>query len=124
MADNEEAGIKSNRESLVSFRGRRGQQDVMRRSSLLHDSSSAGPKKSIHTDTSSEFLDLLKSMLNPTIMMDPKFTLLAISNFFGFLGFYIPFVYLPTMAGVNGDLESDQSAFLLSIIGISNTLGK
>jgi len=123
MTENDEAGIKSNRESLVSFRGRRGHQDVMRRSSLLHDSSLAEPRKSGPEDTN-DFLDLLKSMLNPTIMMDPKFTLLAISNFFGFLGFYIPFVYLPSMAEANGNLESDSSAFLLSIIGISNTLGR
>jgi len=57
-------------------------------------------------------------------MTDPKFALLAVSNFFGFLGFYIPFVFLPSMAEDNAQLEVGQSAFLLSIIGISNTLGR
>ena len=118
VTDNDEAGIKSNRESLISLRGRRGQQDVMRRSSLISEI-----KKHSHSEKN-DFLGLLRSMLNPAIMMDPKFTLLAISNFFGFLGFYIPFVYLPSLAEANGDLEPESSAFLLSIIGISNTLGE
>ena len=118
MTDNDEAGIKSNRESLISLRGRRGHQEVMRRSSLVSEN-----KK--HSQSNEEdFLGLLRSMLNPAIMMDPKFSLLAISNFFGFLGFYIPFVYLPGLAETNGGLESERSAFLLSIIGISNTLGE
>ena len=69
------------------------------------------------------FLDLVKSMLNPKILTDKKFLLIGVSNFFGFLGFYIPFVYLPSMAGDNG-VEKDEAAFLLSIIGISNTVGR
>lgn len=119
MMDNDEVGLKSNRESLISLRGRRGEHDVMRRSSLLQDNHRVETNKA-----EGEFLDLLKSMLNPEIMTDPKFALLAVSNFFGFLGFYIPFVYLPSMAEDNAQLEPSKSAFLLSIIGISNTLGK
>ena len=122
MMDNDEVGLKSNRESLISLRGRRGEQDVMRRSSLLQDNNRAETNKP--EGESTEFLDLLKSMLNPEIMTDPKFALVAVSNFFGFLGFYIPFVYLPSMAVDNAQLEPANSAFLLSIIGISNTLGK
>ena len=122
MMDNDEVGLKSNRESLISLRGRRGEHDVMRRSSLLQDNNR--PETIKPEGESTEFLDLLKSMLNPEIMTDPKFALLAVSNFFGFLGFYIPFVYLPSMAEDNAQLEPANSAFLLSIIGISNTLGK
>ena len=92
----------------------------MRRSSLV----SENKKHSQSNEENEDFLGLLRSMLNPAIMMDPKFSLLAISNFFGFLGFYIPFVYLPGLAETNGGLESERSAFLLSIIGISNTLGE
>ena len=120
--DNDDVGLKSNRESLISLRGRRGDHEVMRRSSLLHDTNRAETNKS--EGESAEFLALLKTMLNPEIMTDPKFALLAVSNFFGFLGFYIPFVYLPSMAEDNAQLQPGQSAFLLSIIGISNTLGK
>ena len=122
MMDNDDVGLKSNRESLISLRGRRGDHEVMRRSSLLHDTNRAETNKS--EGESAEFLALLKTMLNPEIMTDPKFALLAVSNFFGFLGFYIPFVFLPSMAEDNAQLEVGQSAFLLSIIGISNTLGR
>ena len=117
----DEVGLKSNRESLISLRGRRGEQDVMRRSSLLQENTR--PDSNKQEGEGSDFQTLLKSMLNPEIMTDPKFALLAVSNFFGFLGFYIPFVYLPSMAEDNAQLESTKSAFLLSIIGISNTLG-
>ena len=120
MMDNDEVGLKSNRESLISLRGRRGEHDVMRRSSLLQERAELNKPEGEGT----EFLALLKTMLNPEILMDPKFALLAVSNFFGFLGFYIPFVYLPSMAEDNAELEPGKSAFLLSIIGISNTLGK
>ena len=67
---------------------------------------------------------MLKTMLNPAILKDPKFLLIGISNAFGFLGFYVPFVYLPSMACTNDGISVDQAAFLLSIIGISNTLGR
>ena len=67
---------------------------------------------------------MLKKMLDPVILKDPKFLMIGISNAFGFLGFYVPFVYLPSMASSNQDISMDQAAFLLSIIGISNTLGR
>ena len=72
----------------------------------------------------SEFTDLLKSMLNPKVLADPKFLLIGVSNFFGFLGFYVPFMYLPSMAEDKEGISGDEAAYLLSIIGISNTLGR
>jgi predicted MFS family arabinose efflux permease len=42
---------------------------------------------------------------------------------FGMLGFYVPFVYLPNMAAMQG-IPVESANFLLSIIGISNTIGK
>ena len=40
-----------------------------------------------------------------------------------FAGFYIPFIYLPDNAILKGH-PRDQAAFLLSIIGIANTVGR
>ena len=60
-------------------------------------------------ETCSEFTDLLSSMLNPKVLKDPKFLLIGVSNFFGFLGFYVPFVYLPSMA------ESRRGQYLENI---------
>ena len=47
----------------------------------------------------------------------------GISNIFGMLGFYTPFVYLPNLAVLNGVAVEDAN-FLVSVIGISNTLGR
>ena len=65
-------------------------------------------------ETCSEFTDLLSSMLNPKVLKDPKFLLIGVSNFFGFLGFYVPFVYLPSMA------ESRRGQYFENIAMICN----
>ena len=46
------------------------------------------------------------------------------SNVFGMIGFYTPFVYLPSMAAQHPDIGVEDAAFLVSIIGVSNTLGR
>merc|ERR1719234_2680775 len=69
-------------------------------------------------------LAVLSSMTNLELLGEPKFLLICISNTFGFLGFYVPFVYLPSLAESQLDISSDQGALLLSVVGISNTLGR
>jgi MCP family monocarboxylic acid transporter-like MFS transporter 14 len=64
----------------------------------------------------------LKEMTNCHLLVNKYFMLIAISNVFGMLGFYVPFVYLPNMA-VLKNVSIENANFLLSIIGISNTLG-
>ena len=46
----------------------------------------------------SGILVALKEMMNFTLLKNPMFALIGISNFFGMMGFYTPFVYLPNMA--------------------------
>lgn len=41
----------------------------------------------------------------------------------GFLAVYVPYVYLPNMTLERG-IESESAAFIISLIGISNTLGR
>merc|ERR1712108_17690 len=69
-------------------------------------------------------LAVLSSMTNLELLGDPKFLLICASNTFGFLGFYVPFVYLPSLAESQLDISSEQGALLLSVVGISNTLGR
>ena len=126
--------IISRRESLISLGRRRNKSDgtrdpiVMTRSLLLVDSvrnnNIPEEEEEVEKEEASEFTDLLKSMLNPKVLADPKFLLIGVSNFFGFLGFYVPFVYLPSMAEDKEGISGDEAAYLLSIIGISNTLGR
>lgn len=68
-------------------------------------------------------LEVLKEMVNLRLMTDPYFSLVLMSNLVAMLGFLVPFMYLPNMANERGVPEDDAN-FLLSIIGISNTLGR
>ncbi|XP_018576657.1 monocarboxylate transporter 14 isoform X1 [Anoplophora glabripennis] len=57
------------------------------------------------------------------LLKDPVFMLIAISNLFGMAGLYVPFVYLVDCAVADG-IDANSASFLLSIIGITNTIGR
>jgi predicted MFS family arabinose efflux permease len=40
------------------------------------------------------FKSTLAAMMDVTLLKDPVFMLISISNFFGMMGLYVPFVYL------------------------------
>ncbi|XP_050428062.1 monocarboxylate transporter 1 isoform X3 [Adelges cooleyi] len=68
---------------------------------------------------------VLSSMMDTSLLKDPVFMTIGISNVFGMAGLYVPFVYLvdyATEAGIG--IDSKQASFLLSIIGITNTIGR
>ncbi len=44
-------------------------------------------------------------------------------EFSGFLAVYVPYVYLPNMTFQRG-IDNDSAAFIISLIGVSNTLGR
>ncbi|XP_059482232.1 monocarboxylate transporter 2 isoform X2 [Neocloeon triangulifer] len=66
---------------------------------------------------------VLASMMDTSLLKDPVFMMIGISNIFGMLGLYIPFVYLVDAATQEG-VEKSKATFLLSIIGIVNTVGR
>ncbi|ELT97508.1 hypothetical protein CAPTEDRAFT_171008 [Capitella teleta] len=68
------------------------------------------------TDTISEMLDF-------SLLTDPVFCVYGFSCFLCMAGFYIPFTYLPHHATKMG-LSLEEAAFLLSIIGIANTIAR
>ncbi|RVE45813.1 hypothetical protein evm_009563 [Chilo suppressalis] len=69
------------------------------------------------------FKSALSSMLDVSLLRDPAFMLIGVSNIFGMAGLYVPFVYIVDAAMMNG-VESGKASFLLSIIGITNTVGR
>ncbi|KAL1455086.1 hypothetical protein WDU94_009205, partial [Cyamophila willieti] len=69
------------------------------------------------------FKSVLGSMMDVSLLKDPVFMLIGVSNIFGMAGLYVPFVYLVDAASVAG-IESNKASFLLSIIGITNTFGR
>ncbi|XP_066598650.1 monocarboxylate transporter 9 isoform X1 [Prorops nasuta] len=69
------------------------------------------------------FKEALATMMDMSLLKDPVFLLIGISNVFGMAGLYVPFVYLVDAAILDG-IETNSASFLLSIIGITNTVGR
>ncbi|XP_050297027.1 monocarboxylate transporter 3 isoform X2 [Anthonomus grandis grandis] len=69
------------------------------------------------------FKSALSQMMDMSLLKDPVFMFIAISNLFGMAGLYVPFVYLADCAKQDG-IETTQASFLISIIGITNTFGR
>jgi len=114
----EEEGLKSNHQSFISLRRRSS--IVLPRNSLIGVVVNEEAKE----EEEQGILATLSSMTNMKLLGDPKFLLICASNTFGFLGFYVPFVYLPSLADSQLDITSEQAALVLSVVGISNTLGR
>ena len=52
----------------------------------------------VKVDTERGVMEVIKEMMNFSLLTNPLFLLIGISNAFGMIGFYTPFVYLPSMA--------------------------
>ncbi|KAK3746739.1 hypothetical protein RRG08_059570 [Elysia crispata] len=92
---------------------------------------SASEKQSVASKVRSSCLDCLSpgarsvilEMLNFHILKNEKYWFVLMGNFFCMIGFYVPFVYIPERA-IELGIDEAKAAFLLSIIGISNTVGR
>ncbi|XP_059179085.1 monocarboxylate transporter 5-like isoform X1 [Physella acuta] len=67
--------------------------------------------------------DILSEMVDISLFKDISFMLICLGNITAFLGFYIPFMFLVDRA-VLLDVDKSNAAFLISIIGITNTVGR
>jgi len=65
----------------------------------------------------------LATMLDISLLTSPTFLLLCISGFITMMGFYIPFMFVTDRAKTAG-MDPDLAQWLLSTIGITNTLGR
>ncbi|XP_029032211.2 uncharacterized protein LOC114871012 [Osmia bicornis bicornis] len=70
----------------------------------------------------SELVDLLKGMMDFSMFLELHFLLLSLSTILLFTWFIVPYFYLAEHLTRNSYTESD-AANLLSIIGITNTIG-
>lgn len=77
----------------------------------------------VQLNDSNALTRVLKEMVDIQLLKNPKFLLILLSNCFGFLALYIPYMYLPGMM-VNKGLSMEKASFIVSIIGISNTIGR
>ncbi|KAK7488006.1 hypothetical protein BaRGS_00020751 [Batillaria attramentaria] len=75
------------------------------------------------TGESKSCSDTLQEMLDMSLLKDPGFLLICLGNVLAFLGFYVPFVYCVDFAQSMG-IDSSSAAFIISVIGITNTVGR
>jgi len=66
---------------------------------------------------------ILHQMLDFSLFKDPIFMMYATSNFLTSIGFNVPYVYTVDRAVLWG-IDGKDAAFLLSVIGISNTVAR
>lgn len=66
----------------------------------------------------------LVTMLDISLFRSPTFVLLAVSGFFTMLGFFIPFLYAKKRALEEKSFDASTAEFLVSAIGIANTIGR
>ena len=65
----------------------------------------------------------LYQMLNLNLLKDGIFVMFLVSNFFTSIGFNVPYVYTVDRA-VHLGVDQKDASFLLSVVGIANTLGR
>lgn len=83
----------------------------------------AEPSKCCGVTVPAEISETFHQMMSFTLLKNPVFLMFAISNFFTSIGFNMPFIYLPDRAILSG-IDEQSAAWLLSTIGIGNTLGR
>ncbi|CAB3367154.1 Hypothetical predicted protein [Cloeon dipterum] len=63
------------------------------------------------------------SIFDLTLLRSPTFILLCVSGFLTMMGFFVPFMFLSDRATDMG-MEASAAVFLVSSIGITNTIGR
>ncbi|KAK3107134.1 hypothetical protein FSP39_007911 [Pinctada imbricata] len=68
-------------------------------------------------------VDTLKDMLDVSLLRNFPFLMICLGNLTAMSGFYVPFSYLVDQSLLMG-IDHTRAAFLLSVIGITNTVGR
>lgn len=70
-----------------------------------------------------EMTDAFSEMLDASLLRNVIFIMFGLSNFFTNIGFNVPYIYTKVRANALG-ITDDHTSILLSVIGISNTVGR
>ena len=112
-AEQAKIGIKSASNLELPQTASASKQDVARRRQF---SESYKASHSSALQTVSEMMDL-------QLFLDAVFILFAVSNLLASIGFVVPYIFLPNR-GLRHGFSSSQSSWLISMVGISNTIGR
>ena len=66
----------------------------------------------------------IHEMMDFRLFLDIVFILFAVSNLLTSIGFVVPYIFLPNRGLNEYKFNSDQSSWLISVVGISNTVGR
>ncbi|XP_070493052.1 monocarboxylate transporter 14-like [Chironomus tepperi] len=69
-----------------------------------------------------DFIDIIKSIFDFSLFLEYKFGMMSLSTLFLYVWYIIPYFYITEFLLVH-DFSEEQSAYLISIIGIGNTVG-
>ncbi|KAI1289986.1 Monocarboxylate transporter 14 [Halotydeus destructor] len=90
-----------------------------------------GPEVEMEEKEDKMCSSIIGNMIDISLLKQyPSFALLALSNLFGMMGYYIPFVYIVNFVEnhiYDKDMNlvtAENAALVLSLIGITNTLGR
>ncbi|KAI1293711.1 Monocarboxylate transporter 12 [Halotydeus destructor] len=89
------------------------------RNSMLTISEGNSPARNCFEDVKETFSDLI----DVSIFKSVKYTIFCLSNFLLYMCIDIPYVYMPDHAIHTGSADRESSSFLISVIGIVNTIG-
>lgn len=68
-------------------------------------------------------VDVMSEMLDLSLLSNGAFLCICLGNMFAMIGFYVPYAYLVDRAVLAG-IGKEQASYLLSVIGITNTVGR
>lgn len=108
--------------SLLRIPEYRSQRDIGSYHQSIANLPKPGPQKKWGC-LSPELTDTFTQMLDVSLLTSPTFMMLAVSGFLTLAGFFIPFMYIVDKAIMSG-ISADKAAFILSAIGITNTVGR
>jgi len=70
-----------------------------------------------------EMRQTISEMMDFRLLLDIVFILFAVSNLLTSIGFVVPYIFLVNR-GLRLDFTKSQASFLISMVGISNTVGR
>lgn len=110
--------------SLVSLAKYRSNPNISYSAVPAEDNYEGSSKKSRFRCCPAEIRDALVEMTDFSLLMNPIFLMFAISNFLTSIGFNVPYVYTKDRVADMKIASDEDASYLLSIIGISNTIGR
>lgn len=110
--------------SLVSLAKYRSNPNISYSTVPAEDNFDNSSKKNRFRCCPAEIRDALAEMTDFSLLMNPLFLMFAISNFLTSIGFNVPYVYTKDRVADMNIASDEDASYLLSIIGISNTVGR